>query len=133
MTGERAVVSAAVPEAIESGGDGSAVVQIKDVQAILGALEDAGCRQILEATTDDPLTASELADRCRLPLSTCYRKVHALTEAGLLRERTRSPRSGKKTKEYSHSIHSVTIPVGDPSLDQEGIVIRTAEAASATE
>jgi predicted DNA-binding ArsR family transcriptional regulator len=107
-------------------GKGPRIVQCEEtIQSILAALEDAGCRRILEETTKKPLTTSEISNRCHLPLSTSYRKVHTLTEAGLLAERTRLPRSGKKTKEYSHSIQSVTVPVDAGGGDPTGILIRT--------
>jgi len=84
-----------------------------DVGAVLDALDDADCRQILEATSDDSLTASELADTCDLPLSTTYRKVDRLTDASLLRETIRIHRSGKHVNQYERNVEDVVITVED--------------------
>lgn len=79
--------------------------------AVLDALDDEDCRQILEATSEDARTASELAEDCDLPLSTTYRKVDRLTDAGLLRETIRIHRSGKHVNEYSRNVEDVVITV----------------------
>jgi len=71
-----------------------------EVQAVLRALQDDDCREVLEATDEESLSASELADVCDLPLSTTYRKLDALTDAGLLAERTRLCADGKHASEY---------------------------------
>lgn len=127
------VMATVGPEPVTERGDGPKIVQSEETkQSILAALEDAGCRRILEETSEEPLTTSEIASRCHLPLSTSYRKVHSLAEAGLLAERTRLPRSGKKTKEYSHSIQSVTVPV-DTGGERPGILIRTSPDDPAVE
>jgi len=88
------------------------VTDTERIETLLGALEDADCRSILEATTEDALTANELSDRCDLPLSTAYRKLELLTEAGLLEEQLRLSRSGKHTSEYVRAVSEV-----DVSLD----------------
>jgi DNA-binding transcriptional ArsR family regulator len=59
------------------------------VDTILGILDDSNNRAILEATSDEPQSAQELADRCGLALSTTYRKLNQLVEADLLQERRR--------------------------------------------
>jgi DNA-binding transcriptional ArsR family regulator len=82
-----------------------------EVQTLLDALDDADCRAILEATGDDPLSASEIADACDLPLSTTYRKVDMLSEAGLVEERTRICASGKHTSEYVRGVENVVFSV----------------------
>lgn len=82
------------------------------VEAMLGALEDADCRAILEATTDDSLTANEISESCDLPLSTAYRKLEQLNEAGLLDEQLRLSRSGKHTSEYARSIDDIQVSIG---------------------
>ena len=78
---------------------------------ILGALDDSDCREILKMTGDEALSASELAELCDLPLSTTYRKLELLTEAGLLEERTRIRHSGKHVSEYVVRIDDVMISI----------------------
>ena len=84
-----------------------------DPKDVLSALDDDGCRRILEATTDEALTATELATQCDIPTSTAYRKVEQLTEANLVEERVRINTSGKHATEYSRSFEDVVVSVGD--------------------
>lgn len=83
------------------------------VAAILDALDDADCRNILEATSDRSCTASELSETCDLPLSTTYRKLNRLTDASLLRETLRIHRSGKHVNQYARNVEDVVITVED--------------------
>lgn len=85
----------------------------QEISTLLGALEDADCRAILEATSDQALSASELCEVCDLSSSTGYRKVDQLTEAGLLEESIRLDSSGAHTSEYR-------LAVSDVEIDLEG-------------
>jgi DNA-binding transcriptional ArsR family regulator len=92
------------------------VVVVEDERAVrklLGALDDEGCRAILEATSGEALSASEVAERCGLALSTAYRKLEQLAEAGLLEERTRIRPAGKHPSEYIRAVASVTVGLDD--------------------
>jgi DNA-binding transcriptional ArsR family regulator len=80
-----------------------------DVQSVLHALHDDDCRAVLEATDEESLSASELADACDLPLSTTYRKLDILTETGLLAERTRLCPDGKHASEYVRVVDEVLV------------------------
>ncbi|WP_247728773.1 winged helix-turn-helix domain-containing protein [Halovivax limisalsi] len=82
-----------------------------DVNDVLGAFEDPDCRSILTATTESARSASELAEDCDLPLSTTYRKLDRLTDAGLLEEGIRIRRSGKHTSEYSARLEEFVVSV----------------------
>jgi DNA-binding transcriptional ArsR family regulator len=81
-------------------------------ELVLDALDDEDCRRILGATATEPLSAQELADRLDLPRSTAYRKLERLTEAGLVRERTRVRPSGHHTSEYARVVEDVDVHVG---------------------
>lgn len=94
--------------------DDRAVIDGDDaVQTVLGALTDEDCRAILEAIGDDDdrLTATELSETCDVPLSTTYRKLERLTDAGLLEERLRIRRSGNHVAEYDRRVDDVRIAV----------------------
>lgn len=104
-------------------GDDALLVE-HDVEDLLGALEDADCRALLEATGEEALSAGELGERCDIPSSTVYRKVEQLTEAGLLEERLRVSRSGKHTREYRRRVDQISL-----SIDAGGTELR-AEARS---
>ncbi|MFC7057077.1 helix-turn-helix domain-containing protein [Halovenus salina] len=94
--------------------ESTTISDASQVEALLGALEDEDCRAILEATTDEALTANELSESCDLPLSTAYRKLELLTETGLLEEQLRISRNGKHTSEYARSVEDVHV-----SLDSD--------------
>ena len=87
------------------------------VDDLLTALEDAGCRAILDATGDEPLCARELSERCDLPLSTTYRKLNRLTGVGLLAERTRLRPSGRHASEYTRRVASVRVSLDTGRLE----------------
>ena len=84
-----------------------------DPQAVLAALEDDACRVILEATSEESLTATELSEQCEIPMSTAYRKVEMLTEADLVEERVRINTSGKHATEYRKCFDDVVVSVGE--------------------
>lgn len=101
------------------------------VQTVLDAVDDADCRDILEATRDDAHTVSEIADHCDLAQSTAYRKVDILADADLLEESLRIRQSGKHVSEYSCCVDDLTLSV---SVDDgvELTVSRTSAGAGAT-
>jgi DNA-binding transcriptional ArsR family regulator len=105
----------------ENAAESMTVVDDETRDTLLTALDDADGRAILEATDEEPLTASEISDACDLPLSTAYRKIDLLTEAGLLSERTRLRNSGKHTSEYERAVDDVVV-----SMDADGIEVRVA-------
>jgi DNA-binding transcriptional ArsR family regulator len=83
-----------------------------DPQAVLDALGDEACRAIVGELTE-PLTASELSERCDVPLSTTYRKLETLTDAGLLAERTEVRSDGHHTTQYARAFENVSIGVAE--------------------
>lgn len=85
-----------------------------DIEELLGTLEDPDCRAIMEATSTETLSASELSEQCDLPLSTTYRKLDSLTDVGILEKRVRLSQSGQHTNEYSLQIDRVELSV-DPN------------------
>lgn len=105
------------------GGESATLTEEAEIESLLGTLEDPDCRAIIEATTGEALSASELSDRCDLPLSTAYRKVDRLTDVGVLEERVRLSRSGQHTSEYTLQVDSIQLSV-DP---ESGIVIQISE------
>jgi predicted transcriptional regulator len=96
----------------------------EDVQCLLEALDDADCRDILDATGNDALSASEVSERCDLPLSTTYRKLEILDDAGLLVERTRINHTGKHVSEYVRAIDDVTVSVDSKAGIQIEVSVR---------
>lgn len=100
-----------------------------DSEAVLTALDDPDCRALLEATTDEALTAGELTDRCDVARSTTYRKVEQLTEAGLLEEEIRISSEGKHASEYRRTFDDVTISL----CDSEGVTVGLSKTTATSE
>lgn len=88
-----------------------------DPSELFGALEDGHCRAIIEATSDEALTVSELCEACDLSSSTAYRKIERLTEAGLLEENVRFSPSGSHKSEYRLAMSAVEVTVEDGRID----------------
>lgn len=83
-----------------------------EISTLLDALQDADCRAILEATSDQALSASDLCEACEMASSTGYRKVDQLTEAGLLEESIRLDSGGAHTSEYRLAVSGLAIEFG---------------------
>lgn len=98
---------------MRSNSEESGLTDESDIEHLLGTLEDPDCRAIIEATSTEALSASELSESCDLPLSTTYRKVDQLTEVGVLEEQVRLSRSGQHTSEYVLQIDHIELSV-DP-------------------
>ncbi|ELY44247.1 ArsR/SmtB family transcription factor [Natronorubrum sulfidifaciens] len=90
-----------------------------DAHAVLAALDDDACRDILEATSEESLTATELSEQCEIPMSTAYRKVEKLTEADLVEERVRINTSGKHATEYRKCFDDVLVSVDGGDVEIE--------------
>ncbi len=67
--------------------------------------------------SDKELTASQIADRCKIPLSTVYRKIKSLQETSLITESTELRINGKNTKKYSIAFDEVKITLNKNGYD----------------
>jgi DNA-binding transcriptional ArsR family regulator len=67
-----------------------------ELQTLLDALDDADASAIIRAI-EESATANEVSERCDIRLSTTYRKLDVLTEAGLLVEGTEIRSDGHHT------------------------------------
>ncbi|MEF8820945.1 MAG: helix-turn-helix domain-containing protein [Halovenus sp.] len=88
-----------------------------DVATLLGALEDDDCRAILEATSEQALSTSELCEQCDLSTSSAYRKVDELTEVGLLEESVRLRPAKAHTSEYRLAVSKLEISLDGGQLE----------------
>ncbi|MFB6073967.1 MAG: helix-turn-helix domain-containing protein [Haloarculaceae archaeon] len=78
------------------------------LQSVLDALDDEDCRKIVSAL-EEPMTASEISERCDVPLSTTYRKLELLTEASLLYEGIEVRPDGQHASKYTIGFEEVVI------------------------
>lgn len=88
-------------------------------QTLLSLVQDENCRAILDATAAAPASAQELAVECDIALSTTYRNLDQLTDAGLLEERTRVCPDGNHSTEFRGLLEDCVLSVtgeGDPDL-----------------
>ena len=97
---------------------------------LLTALADEDCRTLLQAAAGEALSTSELSESCGLPLSTTYRKIDMLTEAGLLERRIRLCSSGKHTNEYVRCIDNLSLSLTGDHIDIK--VSRRSDAEGST-
>jgi DNA-binding transcriptional ArsR family regulator len=88
-----------------------------EVQSLLDALGDADCRAILEATSEEALTAAEVSETIDLPKSTTYRKLETLSELDLLEEGTRVRRSGKHATEFNCRLEDLYLTTGSDGIE----------------
>ncbi|MFB6081655.1 MAG: helix-turn-helix domain-containing protein [Halanaeroarchaeum sp.] len=86
------------------------------LQRVLTCLTDEDCRRIL-TTISEPMSASEIAEACEIPLSTTYRKLHLLSEASLVGERLDVSTQGKHTTRYVCDFDRVTVGIDDGGFE----------------
>lgn len=89
--------------------------------SLLGYLEDDSTRCFLDVMSGGWCTVQELTDRCETPLSTTYRKISALEDAGLLLHREQLAASGQHVNEYRAKRLIVTMRIGEPNGVELGI------------
>lgn len=84
---------------------------------IVTLLDDEHARSILAATSAEPLSAAELGDHCDVSVSTIYRRVDRLEDAGLLAERIRPRPDGHHETVYVATLDRFELTVRDGHLD----------------
>ena len=82
------------------------------LQAVLDALDDPDCREILERL-DAPMAAKEISAACDIPQSTTYRKLDLLSDASLVEERTEIREDGRHTTRYVADFDEITLSLSD--------------------
>lgn len=100
-----------------------------ELQAVLDALEDGGCREIVRSL-EAPMSAKEVAERCDIPLTTTYRKLERLETASLVDERTEIRMDGHHTSQYLTDFEAVRVALDD-AREFEVTVTRPARTADA--
>ena len=83
-----------------------------DVETVVGALDDDGCRKIV-AVLEEPKTVDEIAEATGLPLSTTYRKLDRLTDASLVNETVGVRQGSHRKARYIADVERITIDLND--------------------
>jgi predicted transcriptional regulator len=88
-----------------------------DLATLVGLLDDEHVRTILAATSSEPLSASELGERCGVSTSAVYRRADRLVDADLLDERTRPRSDGHHDTVYVATLERFELVVADGEVD----------------
>jgi predicted transcriptional regulator len=91
-----------------------------ELQAVLNALDDESCREIIEHL-EEPMTASDISDASGVPLSTTYRKLDLLSDASLLAETTEIRSDGRHTTRYALDFEEVRVILDEHREFEVGI------------
>jgi DNA-binding transcriptional ArsR family regulator len=89
-----------------------------DLETVAGLLEDETARDILTATSLEPMSASSLKTQCAASGPTIYRRLERLREANLVVERTRvDPDGGHHRKVYAPNLDRIVVDLDDGTLE----------------
>ncbi len=83
---------------------------------LLKAVSESQMRDLLIRMLKEPKSASDLSFETRIPLSSIYRRIHELNDAGLLAvERAMITEQGKKLELYRSAVKEVNLKFEMPS------------------
>jgi len=88
-----------------------------DLATVVGLLDDEHIRSILTATSETPLSATELSERCGVSTSSIYRRLDRLTDAGLIGEQTRPRSDGHHETVYVSRLDRFELTIRDGELN----------------
>lgn len=77
-------------------------------ECVISALDDGACREII-AALEEPMTVRDIAEATDRPLSTTYRKLDCLTEAGLVEETTGVRQGRHRKSRYVANLDRISI------------------------
>jgi DNA-binding HxlR family transcriptional regulator len=100
------------------------------VEEILSLLADDYVRSILDALTDGPKPATEIADRCDASTVTIYRRLDRLETAGLVAVETQVAPDGNHRAQYRARPASIAVSISEAGLTGELTVESTVEPAA---
>ncbi|GAB3700049.1 ArsR/SmtB family transcription factor [Halorubrum trueperi] len=84
---------------------------------LLDLLGEERVRQILAATSRDPLSAKELSEECDVALSTIYRRVEDMVANDLLVEQTQIETDGSHHSVYEANVDHIDVDIEDGTID----------------
>lgn len=80
---------------------------------LLALLDDEYARAILAATSEEPMTAPELAEACEASRPTIYRRIDRLKAHDLVAETTRPDADGHHRRVYAARFEGVSVDLVD--------------------
>lgn len=99
--------------------DSSRMTDDPELSTVADLLADEHVQRILAATSVDPRSKSELAERCDASLQTVSRRVDDLADADLVREETRARRDGHHDAVYAATLDSFEVRLRDGDLEHD--------------
>ena len=90
-----------------------------DLETVVSLLDDDHVRTILLVTSENPLSASELAEECDASQQTVYRRLKRLQEVGLVDDQTRVRKDGHHDTVYTATLDRVSIRLRDGAFEFE--------------
>lgn len=88
-----------------------------DLSTVVGLLDDEYARAILAETSQQPLSASELAERCDASLATVTRRLEDLAAADLVTEGTRPRTDGHHDTVYVAQLDRLEVRLRDGTFE----------------
>lgn len=86
-------------------------------EELLELLGQERVRQILAATSREPLSAKELSEECNVARSTIYRRVEEMIDRDLLVERTQLTADGSHHSVYEANITHLDVGIEDGDIE----------------
>ncbi|WP_336134686.1 ArsR/SmtB family transcription factor [Natronomonas amylolytica] len=86
-------------------------------EELLELLGEERVRQILAATSREPLSAKDLSDECDVAPSTIYRRVEEMIAHDLLVEQTQVESDGSHHSVYEANIDHLDVDIDDGTID----------------
>ena len=84
-----------------------------DPAALFALLDDEYARRILAHLESEPMSASQLSERCDASPPTIYRRIDRLKSCGLLREETRLDERGNHYAVYESRFDGLAVTMED--------------------
>jgi hypothetical protein len=94
------------------------VVDESRIRAIVDALSDEYCRKILSVTSQLGKTPEQITSELSIPISTCYRRIHDLSNQSILRISKIELANGRKLVYYKSTYKCLEL-----KFDSGGLVI----------
>ena len=85
-------------------------------EELLELLGEERVRQILAATSREPLSAKALSEECDVALSTVYRRVEDMVAHDLLVERTQLESDGSHHSTYEANVDHLDVDIDDGTI-----------------
>lgn len=90
-----------------------------DPDTLFTLLGDEYVRTILRAASEEPMSARALSEECDSALSTVYRRVEDLVEAGVLVEETRIVADGSHHSVYETRLDELTVRIANGEFEMD--------------